>query len=112
MSRFHPSKLVAGAVGGAGWRPWGLSNVIMAIFSDTCSLVSGLSFCEVPGGRRLRDLGRAGPLDKKRPWVPSQVCSEAGQGVLVSNLCSSFHPHKDRDSSHPVHLHSGAWHRA
>ena len=51
---FHPSKLVAGAVGGAGWRPWGLSNLIMAIFSDTRFVTSGLSFCEFLSGKAGR----------------------------------------------------------
>lgn len=79
---FHPSKLVAGAVGGAGWRPWGLSNLIMAIFSDTHSLTSGLSFCEFPGGRRVgRDgrLERTGSLEQ-RPKGLNNFGSETGPG--------------------------------
>lgn len=71
MSLFHLSKLVAGALGSAGWRPWGLSNLIMAIFSDTGSLTSGLSFCEVPGGRQV---GWGGPGES---WFPGEEAQEA-----------------------------------
>lgn len=110
MRLFHPSKLVAGAVGGAGWRPWGLSNLIMAIFSDTHSLTSGLSFCEFPGGVGgwvgIGGLERAGSLEKRPQGLSSAL--RWGRGILMSNQGSSFHLHKDRDSSCPGHLHFGA----
>ena len=80
---FHPSKLVAGAVGGAGWRPWGLSNLITAAFSDTHFVTSGLSFCEFLSGRREGWDGGPG-----ESWFPggeaqqvSMFCSDMGQGV-------------------------------
>lgn len=65
---FHSSNSVAGVEGGAGWRPQSLSNLIMAIFSDTLSVTSGLSFCEVPAGRRgdgVAALKTAGSLEKR-----------------------------------------------
>lgn len=100
MSLFHLRKLVAGALGSAGWRPWGLSNLIMAIFSDAGSLTSGLSFCEVPGGRQVGYGGWS--WIELVPWrrgSGGRVSSALrwGEGVLTSNQGSSFHPIKDRD---------------
>lgn len=106
MSLLHPSKLVAGAVGGAGWRPWGLSNLIMAI-SDTRSLIPSLSFCEVLGGRWVGGLERAGSLEK-RPRGLRKSCSEVGQWCPDIRPGQLTHPHKDRDSSSSVPLHPGA----
>lgn len=80
---FHPSKLVAGAVGGAGWRPWGLSNLIMAIFSDTRFVTSGLSFCEFLSGKAGRVDGGPGEswfIGEEAHRV-SMFCSDMGQGV-------------------------------
>lgn len=59
-----------------------MSNLIMAIFRDTHSLTSGLTFCEfLRWGGRGRDGGleRAGSLEK-RPQGLRKSCSEAGQG--------------------------------
>lgn len=62
---FSSRWLAAGAVGIAGGT-WGLSNLTMVVFSDSGSLISGLSLSKVPGGGRGRTVGnleRAGSLE-------------------------------------------------
>ena len=83
---FHSSNSVAGVEGGAGWRPQGSSDLILAIFSDTLSVTSGLSLREVPAGRREDGVG---PEDS---WFPGEeACGQVSsarrfdRGVLMSD---------------------------
>lgn len=100
---FHPHKLVAGPVGIAGWRPWSFSHLVIAIFSDTGSLTSGLSFFKVPG-ESWRGAGKEGAWRELDPWRrgPGDRVSSAlrwGRGPLVSNRGHRSQLSKGRDSA-------------
>jgi hypothetical protein len=99
----HSGKLVAGSVGGAGCRPWSLSNLIMAIFSDPHPRNSGPSLCEV-----LTSVspGAEGKERARERWSSRESGSvEEAQGApFWCGAGRSCHSHKISNYSCHVHL--------